>query len=215
LEKPSDAGKTFEWLLPPTHYEALYVPHYPKPEITEVFTAYDINNVRTADPKLFGSSDSIVIDIGFMRQAPYSLPLPGAKVISPFGGRRKRHVGIDLKTFKGDTVRASFDGIIRMAKSYSGYGNVIVIRHYNGLETVYSHNAAHLVKQGARVKAGTPIALVGRTGRATTEHVHFEVRLNGKPFNPSLLFDMQTGELLGDLLIAHKDGRIHILDKTM
>ena len=105
--------------------------------------------------------------------------------------RGRMHAGIDLKTFAKDTVRAVFPGIIRVACRAQGYGNVIVVRHYNGLETVYSHNFKHLVKSGDRVNAGDPIALVGRTGRATTEHVHFETRINGKHFNPAILIDFE------------------------
>jgi len=90
---------------------------------------------------------------------------------------------------------SAFDGIVRLAKPYYAYGNVIVVRHYNGLETVYSHNSKNLVKPGDYVKAGQPIALTGRTGRATTEHLHFEVRVNGQHFNPNLVFDLQERKL--------------------
>lgn len=87
-----------------------------------------------------------------------------------------------------------------MSKMYGGYGNIIVIRHPNGLETVYSHNFKNFVRSGDKVKAGEPIALTGRTGRATTEHIHFEVRINGQHINPSLLFDMKTRALRTDYL---------------
>lgn len=76
-----------------------------------------------------------------MTDEDYAFPLPGAKVISPYAGRRRHHSGVDLKTCANDTIVAAFDGIVRMAKPYAAYGNVVVIRHYNGLETVYSHNS--------------------------------------------------------------------------
>ena len=82
-----------------------------------------------------------------------------------------------------------------MSKPYSAYGNVIVIRHPFGLETIYSHNAKNLVQSGDTVKAGQPIGLTGRTGRATTEHLHFETRINGQHFNPDLIFNMQERDL--------------------
>ena len=118
-------------------------------------------------------------------------PLPGAKVISPYHNNRggHRHTGVDLKTRPDDPIYAVFDGVVTMSKSYYGYGNCIIIRHDNGMETLYSHNSKNLVKEGDRVKCGQQIALTGRTGRATTEHLHFELRKNGKPQNPNSLLE--------------------------
>ena len=181
---------------------------YPMVNITEDFCDRDINHINSPDPKLFAESDRMYIDLMRLQKGDYSFPLPGAKVISPFGGRRKGHTGIDLKTFAGDTIRAAFDGIVRMAKEYSAYGNVIVVRHFNGLETVYSHNSKHLIKQGIRVKAGQPIALVGRTGRATTDHLHFEARIGGRAFNPELLFDMDAQCLTDNVLLCTKNKNV-------
>lgn len=116
-------------------------------------------------------------------------PLPGAKVISPYHNNRggHRHTGVDLKTCPNDPIYAVFDGVVTMSKNYYGYGNCIIIKHDNGMETLYSHNSKNLVKEGDRVKCGQQIALTGRTGRATTEHLHFELRKNGKPQNPNTL----------------------------
>jgi murein DD-endopeptidase MepM/ murein hydrolase activator NlpD len=197
---PSD--KPFEWKLP----EADIADLLPSPprwiDITEDFALRDINHVSVTDPKLFAGSDRLDIDLRLLGEEHYSFPLPGAKLLSPFGGRRKSHAGVDLKTFANDSIRAAFDGIVRMAKEYAGYGNVIVVRHYNGLETLYSHNSKHLVKQGSLVKAGQPIALVGRTGRATTEHLHFETRVNGRPFNPEYVFDLMEERLHDNILVC-------------
>ena len=108
-------------------------------------------------------------------------------------------------------IISAFDGIVRLAKPYYAYGNVIVVRHYNGLETVYSHNSKNLVKPGDYVKAGQPIALTGRTGRATTEHLHFEVRVNGQHFNPNLVFDLQERKLNNQCLVfTQKGGKIAV-----
>ena len=93
-----------------------------------------------------------------------------------------------------------------MAKHYGGYGKVVVVRHANGLETVYSHNSKNLVAVGDTVKAGQPVGLTGRTGRATTEHLHFEIRVNGQHINPGVLFDMKTGTPLKRTLICTKKG---------
>ena len=117
-------------------------------------------------------------------------PLPGAKVISPYGRRGGRsHTGVDIKTRPNDNILAAFDGVVTMSQRYAAYGNLIKIRHERGLETWYSHNSKNLVSVGDRVKAGQVIALTGQTGRASTAHLHFELRLNGAVQNPSLLFD--------------------------
>ena len=123
-------------------------------------------------------------------------PLPGAKVISPYGGRGRRgHSGTDLKTKPNDNILAAFDGEVVFSGNYYGYGNLIRIKHANGLETYYSHNSKNLVKAGDRVKAGDVIALTGRTGRATTEHLHFETRINGQHVNSAHFFDHDRHQL--------------------
>ena len=115
-------------------------------------------------------------------------PLPGAKVISPYGGRR-HHSGTDIKTKANDQILAAFDGEVVFSGKFYGYGNLIRIKHPNGLETYYSHNSKNLVKVGDYVRAGQVIALTGRTGRASTEHLHFETRVNGKHVNSNKYFD--------------------------
>lgn len=132
-------------------------------------------------------------------------PSSERKVISAYGARGG-HSGSDIKTCANDTIRCVFDGVVRMAKHYGGYGKVIVVRHDNGIETIYSHNSKNMVAAGDTVKAGQPIALTGRTGRATTEHLHFEIRINGQHLNPGLLFDMKTGNLLKRTLVCTKTG---------
>ena len=122
----------------------------------------------------------------------WGVRLPGAKVISPYGKRgKRRHSGVDIKTKDRDSIYAAFDGEVVFSKPYYGYGNLIRIRHANGLETCYSHNSENLVKEGQHVKAGQVIALVGQTGRATTPHLHFEIRVNGKARNPANYFDFK------------------------
>ena len=115
-------------------------------------------------------------------------PLEGSYVISGYGGKR-RHAGVDIKNGPGTKIYAAFDGKVVQSGVFSGYGKCITIRHRNGLETRYSHNSKNHVTVGEMVKAGQVIGIVGRTGRATTEHVHFETRINGKAFDPSYVFD--------------------------
>ncbi|MGM9760144.1 MAG: M23 family metallopeptidase [Parabacteroides sp.] len=180
-------------------------------EITDRFSAREINELAVRDIKRFEKSNTEIFDLSLIAAEPYAFPLPGAKVISPFGGRRKHHTGVDLKTRANDTIVAAFDGVVRLSKPYAAYGNLVVIRHYNGLETVYSHNSKNLVKSGEVVKAGQPIALTGRTGRATTEHLHFEVRINGYPINPAIVFNMRSYRLYHKyLLCTQKSGSVEV-----
>ena len=142
-------------------------------------------------------------------------PLPGAKVISSYGARGGRtHSGTDLKTKPNDNILAAFDGEVVFSGNYYGYGNLVRIKHANGLETYYSHNSKNLVKQGDRVKAGDVIALTGRTGRATTEHLHFEIRINGQHVNSARFFDHATHQLRTDAFRNTKDGYIAKTDKS-
>ena len=162
-------------------------------------------DVRIATPGLFAKSNHIYLHLDSLKDHEYAFPLPGGKVISAYG-TRGGHSGTDIKTCAKDTIRAAFDGVVRMSKPYYAYGNIVVIRHANGLETLYSHNFKNLVKTGDVVKAGQPIGLTGRTGRATTEHVHFETRINGQHFNPNLIFDLKERTLRKECIKCTKNG---------
>lgn len=185
----------------------------PAIEITDTFIGMEKYLVRAKTEKLFEKRKELLIDLGEIGKNAFSFPLPGARFLSPYGTRRGRnHTGVDIKTFANDTVRAAFDGIVRIAGRTKGYGNVVVIRHYNGLETVYGHHSRLLVKAGEKVKAGTPVGLEGRTGRATTEHLHFETRINGQYFDPAILIDFTTEKLHNRCIVftPDSDGKIHI-----
>lgn len=131
--------------------------------------------------------DTKVIDV-----SGFAMPTPGY-VTSPYGYRprfRRVHKGIDLKLQTGDTVRAAFDGRVRLTNfERKGYGYYVILRHPNGLETVYGHLSKFLVKPDQYVKAGEPIALGGNTGRSFGSHLHFETRYMGYPINPAAIFD--------------------------
>ena len=137
----------------------------------------------------------------------YSVPYL-AKVHSGFKFRGRRpHYGVDLPLSVGDTIRAAFDGIVRYAgtpKETGGYGNLIVIRHDNGLETYYGHLSSKLVNVDDPVKAGECIGLGGSTGRSTGPHLHFETRYHGKPFDPQRVFDFENGMVRDSILTIHK-----------
>ncbi|MDR2907601.1 MAG: M23 family metallopeptidase [Bacteroidales bacterium] len=138
-------------------------------------------------------SDTTELDLITLETPAFSMPVIECKVISKYGKRGTgTHTGIDLKQRPKDSILAVFDGMVRMAKVYSGYGKVVVIRHPNGLETVYSHLSELLVQPNQFVKAGEVIGLAGRTGRATTEHLHFEIRFFYEHFDPNRLIDFEN-----------------------
>lgn len=156
-----------------------------EPEI-DIFT--EGWNSRSVNP--FNEADvpaTAVIDV-----SKFHMPHPGY-VTSPYGYRkrfRRQHKGVDLKLYVGDTIRASFDGRVRLTNfERKGYGYYIILRHTNDLETVYGHLSKFLVEEGQNVKAGDPIALGGNTGRSTGPHLHFETRYMGYPINPEAIFD--------------------------
>jgi len=179
---------------------------YPFKDVTLTFSGEDKYNVQAKDPKLFADDDVEVIDLFLIGAEEYSLPLKGARVVSRYAGKRARHAGIDLSGRSRDPIYSVFDGVVRVSKQSESYGNIIVVRHFNGLETVYSHNTKNMVKAGDRVKAGQQIAVSGRTGRASGDHLHFEVRMNGQHFNPELLFDFKKGELKDKSLYCVQTG---------
>lgn len=155
----------------------------------------------------FARSATFKWNLEKMEKQRWAYPLPGAKVISPYGGKR-RHSGVDLKTKPNDEILAAFDGVVTRSSPYAGYGNCIVIKHDNGLETLYSHQSKNLVNVGDKVKAGQVIGLTGRTGRATTEHLHFETHFKGRRFNPNLIFDHAARSLQQSTITLTKNGGI-------
>jgi murein DD-endopeptidase MepM/ murein hydrolase activator NlpD len=107
------------------------------------------------------------------------------------------HKGLDIRLAKGDTVRAAFSGVVRYAKyNRGGFGNLVILRHYNGLETYYAHNSKILVKVNQVVKSGDPITLGGSTGRSRGPHLHFEVRYKDVPLDPLKMIDYDNQKLI-------------------
>ena len=142
----------------------------------------------------FTITNTFRLDLEKIEEHAWAYPLPDARVISPYGGAR-RHSGVDLKTKPNDEIYAAFDGVVVASGPYYGYGNCIRIKHAYGLETLYSHQSKNMVKKGDKVKAGQVIGLTGRTGRATTEHLHFEVSFGGKRLDPAIIFDHSNHKL--------------------
>ena len=151
----------------------------------------------TSDPKPSGTTTLSLIP---PETNSFVMPFCG-RVISEFGPRNGRmHTGIDIILKKDDPVYCAFDGMVRMAKDYGSYGKVVVVRHHNGLETLYSHLNSIAVKLNQRVKAGDRIGGGGKTGNATGEHLHFETRFKGEPFNPRIVIDFENCRLNSETL---------------
>ena len=163
---------------------------------------YGIWNSETVNP--YGST--VIIPDTFSIDVSTYVPPTEGYITSPYGPRRRRfHYGIDLKVQVGDTIRAAFDGKVRVQEyQRKGYGYYLVIRHNNGLETIYAHLSDFLVGSEETVKAGQPIALGGNTGRSTGSHLHFETRLLGMAINPAQIIDFKNYEPVKDVFVFHK-----------
>ena len=144
----------------------------------------------------------------------YVMPTPSVKVTDIFGYRpnhRRVHQGLDIKVQTGDTIYAAFDGKVRIT-SYQrrGYGHYVVIRHNNGIETLYAHLSKKLVEANDNVKAGDPIGLGGNTGRSSGSHLHFETILMGKSLDPALMFDFKNQKMTGESYLYRRPGSKYI-----
>ena len=138
----------------------------------------------------------------------FCMPTTNTKITSKFGPRRRRmHNGIDVKVYIGDTIRSAFSGKVRIVKDQGrrvGYGKYIIVRHENGLETVYAHLSKQLVAEDQYVEAGEVIGLGGNTGRSTGSHLHFETRFLGQAINPALLFNFEKQDIVADSYLFMK-----------
>jgi murein DD-endopeptidase MepM/ murein hydrolase activator NlpD len=157
----------------------------------DLYTAWDDDHV---DP-LIGKGKIQIPDTMDIDVSHFYAPIKGA-ITSPYGWRHRRmHKGTDIKLYTGDTVYAAFTGRVRIKKfDRRGYGYYLVLRHSNGLETVYGHLSRFLVNQDDLVKAGDPIALGGSTGRSTGPHLHFEMRFMGIAIDPATIINFNTFE---------------------
>ena len=150
--------------------------------------------------------NAIIPDTYTIDLTGFHMPTPSTKITSPFGPRwRRMHNGLDLKVNIGDTIVAAFDGKVRIVKyERRGYGKYVVIRHDNGLETVYGHLSKQLVEENQLVKAGEVIGLGGNTGRSTGSHLHFQTRFLGIAINPIYMFDFPKQDIVADTYTFRK-----------
>ena len=178
----------------------------PDIDTTGLFEDWDIESIHAyRDVKVSDlpeSVDLLLVDTAHHFVAPFI-----GRRSSTFKMRKGRpHNGVDIPLRVGDTIRSPFDGVVRYVgggKATGGYGNLIVVRHPNGLETYYGHLSEHLVAENDLVAAGEPIGLGGSTGRSTGPHLHFETRYMGKPFDPERVINFDNG-ILRDTLLTIK-----------
>lgn len=140
----------------------------------------------------------------------FCMPTTSRLVTSHYGYRRsfrRQHYGTDIKVYVGDTIRAAFTGKVRIVDYEGrGYGKYVIIRHPNGLETLYGHMSKQLVHEDDIVRAGDPIGLGGNTGRSTGSHLHFETRFLGRFIDPEKLFDFEAQDVLADYYVFRSSG---------
>ncbi len=181
----------------------------------EYYASWDSKkiNIYDFDPKDFKDTVHVKLYDPFFG-SNWSAPLKDTKINSEFGFRRYRwHHGTDLKLTTGDPVYNVFDGIVRM-KSYdrNGYGYYVLVRHRNGLETLYGHLSKISVEIGQEVRAGEELGLGGSTGRSTGPHLHFEIRYQGLSINPTEIFDFTYGRLKGDIYTITSASFDHVIE---
>ncbi|HEY6163122.1 MAG TPA: M23 family metallopeptidase [Bacteroidia bacterium] len=188
-----------EPILPVKKYtDSILIPAY------YVYHQWDTVNIHPMKVDLSKMRDSIYVQLVCDQNCDFCCPFIGPTT-SNFGYRHYQpHFGIDIDLETGDTVRCAFDGRVRIAKKNKSYGNVVIVRHNNGLETIYAHLSKILVQPDEVVSAGTVLGLGGSTGHSTGSHLHFEVRYLGNPINPSDVVDFRGHKLLKDTLVITK-----------
>lgn len=158
------------------------------------YRIWDTTTIHPYHYDLTHMKDTVTLVLADHKDCAFAGPIAGI-ITSDFGPRRRHryHYGIDLHLRTGDTVRAAFDGMVRISQyNHGGYGNCVVIRHYNGLETLYAHLSERDVRPGQIVHAGDVLGLGGSTGHSTGPHLHFEVRYKGEAINPTDVINFDT-----------------------
>lgn len=172
---------------------------------SDLYSSWELNNLFPEKDMLKLKGDtSVTLLLNGGERGDYFHPFNGP-VTSGFGWRDSAlHNGVDIDLNKGDKVCAAFDGMVRIAKRFGGFGNVVIVRHYNGLETVYAHLSKLKVKPGQVIIAGQVVGLGGSTGHSTGSHLHFEVRFKGVPINPKYLISFKEQKLFCNSITIKK-----------
>ena len=199
-------------VMPVQPMERVFIPAHLSPGL-----AVDLDNPASylypewSNEYVHKYDDAVLPDTVIISMKGYVMPTDSTRITDKFGYRPRRgraHLGLDVKVKIGDTIRAAFDGKVRISRyERRGYGHYIVIRHPNGLETVYGHLSRKLVAEIDIVLAGDPIGLGGNTGRSTGSHLHFETRILGNAINPAYLFDFPNQKAETDYYIYTRNTR--------
>ncbi len=193
LEREAHAAATEEEEFWDINDSLYHIPAY------DMYCLWDTRNIHAYDFDYRELRDTLQISLRY-DSCDYATPFFG-RITSDFGERGSRyHYGIDIKLYRGDPVLVAFEGMVRISQYSSSYGNVVVVRHPNGLETLYAHLSARKCKPGDYVQAGEVIGLGGNTGRSTGSHLHFECRYRGEPIDPNTIIDWESGALNIDVL---------------
>jgi murein DD-endopeptidase MepM/ murein hydrolase activator NlpD len=204
IEDPED-----EPVQPVVKYtDSILIPAY------YIYHQWDTVNIHPMKVDLTKMRDSIFVKLVCDQNCDFVNPYIGSTT-SNFGYRHYRpHLGIDIDLETGDTVRCAFDGRVRIARLNKSYGNVVIVRHNNGLETIYAHLSKILVHADDIVSAGTVLGLGGSTGHSTGSHLHFEIRYLGNAINPSDVISFKDHKLLKDTLKITKNNFKYISTYT-
>lgn len=204
-------NKYWDFIRPRNFYfDTAYAP------ASQFYSKWDTVTINPYKQDLKAMEDTINLVLGNLDDCAFHPPAIG-DLSSGFGfrkwGRRQKfHFGTDIRMEVGDPVYAAFEGVVRIAKRSADYGYVVLIRHNNGLETLYAHFSQLLAYPGQPVKGGDIIGLAGSTGRSTGPHLHFEVRFKGEKINPSTLIHFPSGSLLTDTFQVEKGCFKHLYE---
>lgn len=196
-EQPALSANINSFYMPNLIDSLYYVPAY------NLYYFWDTTDIHPYQSKMNIFNETHYIPLR-NEYSTFHFPLKYSEVTSDFGWRRwKYHYGIDLRVKVGDSVFNCFDGMVRIAQRSKSYGYTVVVRHNNGLETLYAHLSKLLVKPNQEVKAGEIVGLAGNTGRSTGPHLHFEIRYLGGPINPNNVINFNTMNLNNDTLVVN------------
>ena len=169
-----------------------------------LYCQWDTMDIHPYHYELSKINDTTLISLIDEENCGFMSPAKG-NITSDFGARKRRpHYGVDIDLETGDTVGAAFAGMVRIAKKNKSYGNVVIIRHSNGLETYYAHLSKICVESGQYVEPGQLIGLGGNTGHSFGSHLHFEIRYKGHPINPHELISFDEMKLVSDNYLLTK-----------
>ncbi|MCC7332114.1 MAG: peptidoglycan DD-metalloendopeptidase family protein [Flavobacteriales bacterium] len=182
------------------YYEGVPIPS------SSMYGKWDTQNISPYDDSISDNDTSLFLKLTDVENlCTFEMPTKNTVVTSHYGYRDGRnHNGIDLDLEVWDPVYASFEGMVRIALKHPGYGRVVVIRHYNGLETLYAHLHRIKVKPGDIVEAGQIIGLGGSSGNSTGSHLHYEVRFKGKAINPKHIISFNENKLISNVVELKK-----------